>query len=206
MQIGTRPNELPEAKPTSRATKNETVVTATVCQELLPEKLCDVEECIICCAQQDMFSNEYKAPKTSKQMPPKSTLLKLNPRMDEQGLIWSDSRLRFAEFLAYNVRFPIILPRGHWVTKLILKHFHELSNHTADTNFILSQLNQRYWIPATREEILEWKNECNKSKKKKDKAGAQIMGPLPPSRLRRTYRAFDQAAVDYAGPFQTIQG
>jgi hypothetical protein len=32
------------------------------------------------------------------------------------------------------------------------------------------------------------------------------MGPLPPNRLRLTYRAFDQAAVDYAGPFQTIQG
>ena len=30
MQIGTRPNELPETKPTSRATKNETVATATV--------------------------------------------------------------------------------------------------------------------------------------------------------------------------------
>jgi hypothetical protein len=92
------------------------------------------------------------------------------------------------------------------VTKLIVKHFHELSNHTAGTNFVLSQLNQRYWIPAAREEIWEWEKECNTCKKKKNKAGAQIMGPLPPSRLRLTYRAFDQAAVDYAGPFQMIQG
>jgi hypothetical protein len=260
MQIGTCLNDLPEAKPTSSATKNETVATATVChyqrpvedrkankkstvwrldpkrysnwtrlvrvlgrvrrfihntrnsetrvsyQELLPEELRDAEESIICRAQQDAFSDEYKALKTRKQMPPKSTLLKLNPRLDEQGLIRSDSRLRFAEFLPYDVIFPIILPRGHWVTKLIVKHFHELSNHTAGTNFVLSQLNQRYWIPAAREEIWEWEKECNTCKKKKNKAGAQIMGPLPPSRLRLTYRAFDQAAVDYAGPFQMIQG
>ena len=32
------------------------------------------------------------------------------------------------------------------------------------------------------------------------------MGPLPQVRLRFTYRAFDQTAVDYAGPFTTIQG
>ncbi len=261
MQIGTRPKELPEAKPSNRVAKEEMIVTATVChyqrpvedrkvdkqltvwrldptrysnwsrlvrvfgrvrrfahntrnsktrvtdQELLPEELRDAEESIIGRAQRDVFSNEYKTLKTGKQMSPKSTLLKLNPRLDEQGLIRSDSRLRFAEFLPYDVRFPIILPRGHWVTKLIVKHFHELSNHSAGTNFILSQLNQRYWIPAAREEIREWETECNTCKRKRNKAGAQIMGPLPPSRLRPTYRAFDQAAVDYAGrPFQTIQG
>ena len=32
------------------------------------------------------------------------------------------------------------------------------------------------------------------------------MGPLPQVRLRFTFRAFDQTAVDYAGPFTTIQG
>jgi hypothetical protein len=32
------------------------------------------------------------------------------------------------------------------------------------------------------------------------------MAPLPSLRLRFTYRAFDQTAIDYAGPFSTIQG
>ena len=32
------------------------------------------------------------------------------------------------------------------------------------------------------------------------------MGPLPQVRLRFTFRACDQTAVDYAGPFTTIQG
>ena len=32
------------------------------------------------------------------------------------------------------------------------------------------------------------------------------MAPLPKVRLRFTYRAFDQCGVDYAGPFNTIQG
>ena len=32
------------------------------------------------------------------------------------------------------------------------------------------------------------------------------MAPLPQVRLRFMFRAFDQTAVDYAGPFITIQG
>ena len=35
---------------------------------------------------------------------------------------------------------------------------------------------------------------------------SQIMAPLPSSRTRKTCRALDQAAVDYAGPIKTVQG
>ena len=40
----------------------------------------------------------------------------------------------------------------------------------------------------------------------KNKAAGQIMAPLPRIRTRLTCRAFDQTAVDYAGPFLTVQG
>ena len=36
--------------------------------------------------------------------------------------------------MSYDGRSPIILPRGHWVTKLIVKHYHELATHSAGTN------------------------------------------------------------------------
>ena len=36
--------------------------------------------------------------------------------------------------MSYDGRFSTILPRGHWVTKLIVKHYHELANHSAGTN------------------------------------------------------------------------
>ena len=43
-------------------------------------------------------------------------------------------------------------------------------------------------------------------KKRKDKTATQVMPPLPPNRLRLTYRAFEQTGVDYAGPITTVQG
>ena len=71
---------------------------------------------------------------------------------------------------------------------------------------MLAQVSQRFWIIAGREEIREWENECSTCQKRRNKCAAQIMAPLPEVRLRFTYRAFDQVAVDYAGPFITVQG
>lgn len=68
-------------------------------------------------------------------------------------------RLCFVEYLPYDVRFPMILPRGHWVTKLIVKDYHEQANHSTGTNFVSSQVNQKVWIVAAREEIREWEEE-----------------------------------------------
>ena len=99
-----------------------------------------------------------------------------------------------------------VLPRGHWVTKLVVKHNHEHANHSARTNFVLSQVSERYWIIAAREEIREWEGECNTCKRRKSKTATQIMAPLPKIRLRFTFRPFDQTAVDHAGPFTTVQG
>ena len=175
-------------------------------RELLPEEIEDAEEEIISRAQLEAFPEEYMALLTGKEIPKKSSLSKLCPWLDDQGVLRCGGRLQFAECLPYDVRFPIILPRGQWVTTLVVKHYHELSNHCAGTNFVLSQISGRFWIVAAREEIRAWENECSECKRRRNKPATQIMGPLPQVRLRFTFRAFDQTAVDYAGPFTTIQG
>ena len=71
---------------------------------------------------------------------PKSPLFKLNPVFDEDGGICSNGRLQFAEYLPYGVRFPKIMLRGHWVTKLIIKHYYEQANHSAGTKFLLQHV------------------------------------------------------------------
>lgn len=81
-------------------------------KELLPEELRDTEEEIIREAQ-EAFHEEYKLVKKQRPVSPRSTLTKLNPIIDKQGVIRSNSRLRGTEYLPYYVRFPVILPRGY---------------------------------------------------------------------------------------------
>lgn len=147
--------------------------------------------------------DEYAAVRDGKPISTKSKLLKLMPKMDEDGVLRSDGR---AEFLPYEVRFPIILPRGNWVTKLIVKHYHEMGRHVAGTNHTLANISNGFWIVAAREEIRAWERECNECKKKKAKAANQIMAPLPTSRVRPPLRPFSRVSIYFGGPFVTIQG
>ena len=169
--------------------------------ELTVEELEDAETQIIKYAQMESFPDEYGALADKK-----SKLMSLNPKIDDDGVLRCDGRLKYAENLPYDVRFPVILARKSWVTKLIVKYHHEQDNHVSGTNQTLASLSTRYWIVSGREEIREWENQCAECKRRKAKPTTQMMAPLPKIRFRMTLRAFSQAAVDFGGPFLTVQG
>ena len=141
-----------------------------------------------------------------KNLPHSSRLLQLRPVFDEDELVRCDGRFRYAEFVPYDTRFPIILPRGHWVTTLIVKHYHEKGYHASGTNQTLADLSSRFWIIAAREEIRAWEKNCMECRRRKAKPATQVMAPLPRIRVKEPLRAFSRIAVDFAGPFFTIQG
>ena len=87
-------------------------------RELTIGEIKEAEQDVIRLAQQDGFHEDYELVKRSKPLPSSSPLIKLNPRIDESGVIRSDGRLKFAEQLPYEVRHPVILSRGHWVTSI----------------------------------------------------------------------------------------
>ena len=174
--------------------------------ELSSQEISDAETDIIKEAQQEAFQEEYKALANFNSVPQNSKLLSLNPILDEDGLLQSDGRLRYADYLPFDARYPVILPRKSGVTRLIVKSYHERSNHAVGTNHTLSLLSARFWIMQGREEIRGWEREGCECRKRKAKAAKQIMAPLLKIRLKLPLRAFARTAVDFAGPFVTIQG
>ena len=142
-----------------------------------------------------------------KKLFPTSTQRFFEPRLDEEGQIRSEGRLRYAEFLSEDARFPIILPRKNQVTKLIVNHYHEKEKHASGTNQTWAALSTRFRIISGRQEIREWEKECNECRRRKAKAAKQVIAPPPQIRLRLSLQAFAQTAVDFGGPFITaIQG
>lgn len=174
--------------------------------ELLSDELKRAEVQIIHHTQVTEFTDEWKALSRGKPLPSSSKLLGLQSKLDDDGLMRPDGRLKHAEFLPCDVRYPIILPRRNWVTKLIVKEYHERGNHATGTNQTLAALSTRYWLLAGREEIREWEKECAVCRRRKSKPCSQIMAPLPRSRLKPSLRAFARSAVDFAGPFIAVQG
>ncbi|PFX13817.1 hypothetical protein AWC38_SpisGene22069 [Stylophora pistillata] len=173
--------------------------------ELTVEEIQDAEIRIIKAAQR-LFKEECSALSSGKPLPMSSKLLTLKPRLDEDGVVRSDGRLENAEYLPYDVKYPIILPRKEWVTKLIVRWYHQQGNHPSGTHQTLAMLSSRFWLMQRREEIRECKGECYECRRRKAKAAQQVMAPLPKIRLKMPPRAFSRTAVDFGGPFMMIQG
>ena len=148
---------------------------------------------------------EIRALKSGRELPGKSKLLPLKTILDKEGILRCDGRLRYADCLPWESRHPIILPRNHRITKLIIKDSHEKNEH-GGTNQVLVQLSSRYWIVSAREAIREWENECTMCSRRKATPAKQVMAPLPELRTRNSLRAFSQTSVDFAEPFYTKQG
>ena len=147
-------------------------------------------------AQLEGFQAEYKCLLNKEPLKKKSNILALTPRLDEEGIMRCDSRICQADYLPYDARFPIILPRKHKTTSLIVRHFHNLGDHQG-TNFILGKLSSKYWIVAAREEIRECEHSCFECRRRKTKIATQIMAPLPRRRLAQSFRSFTNIGVDY---------
>ena len=103
--------------------------------------------------------------------------------------------------LPYDAKHPIILPKKHHISKLVIAHIHNQGHHNLGVNFTLAELRQKYWIVNGREEIKRWKRECNVCKLGRRRRGDQIMAPLPEARLGTSLRCFAHCGVDFAGPF-----
>ncbi|XP_033116718.1 uncharacterized protein LOC117116731 [Anneissia japonica] len=104
-------------------------------------------------AQQESFPSDIRNLKENGIVGSNSVLSTLTPTVDEDGVLRMTGRLSLVEALPHDVRYPIILPRKHPVTELIVKKYHDLGKHVAGTNHILSLLSERYWIIHNREEI-----------------------------------------------------
>ena len=174
--------------------------------ELSVLEIHEAEIYVIKSTQKHYFASEWSALKKQNELPPHSKLVNLYPTIDENEILRCRGRLENADFLPHDVKYPVILPRKSWVTKLIVKHHHELGNHKCGTNQTLASLSSQYWIESAREVIRQWERECCKCVKLKANSACQLMAPLPKIRLNTPLRAFARIAVDYAGPFLTIQG
>ena len=134
-------------------------------------------------------------------------LQRFSPQMDERGLLRVDGRLRLADELPYDTRHPIILPKDHPVTKLIIVDAHEKLGHGTGVEHLLTELRSMFWVVKGRLMVRTIVGRCPGCIRRfRAKPAEQKMAPLPSSRVTLPLRAFERIGTDFAGPFLTKQG
>ena len=155
--------------------------------------------------QKQSFPKELKMLSQSSPVPKQSPLSKLNPFLDEQGVIRVGGRLGNTETNNFQQSHPIILPKQHHISRLIIQHIHEKMGHLGRET-TLASLREHFWIIQANSATRSLLKKCVICRKQEGKTCEQIMADLPKDRLQGDHAPFSNVGVDFFGPFHVVRG
>ncbi|XP_062698761.1 uncharacterized protein LOC134284192 [Aedes albopictus] len=88
-----------------------------------------------------------------------SPLWSLTPMLDENGILRIDSRITAAQGVAEDLKFPIILPRKHSVTILIVNDYHRKFLH-GNSETVANEIRQRFYVAHLRTVVKGLEKRC----------------------------------------------
>ncbi|XP_055614852.1 uncharacterized protein LOC129761164 [Toxorhynchites rutilus septentrionalis] len=163
--------------------------------------------------QQEAYGDEIITLIRNKQLPMEqqlglektSKLRKLSPFLDKHSVIRMDSRASISEYFSTDFKFPVILPKGHYGTQLLINWYHrQLKHRNAET--AVNEMRQRFHVSEMRAAFRQVRKLCQWCKIYKAVPAVPRMAPLPPERTTSYIRPFSFVGVDYFGPMLIRQG
>ena len=129
----------------------------------------------------------------------RSDLHRLDPFMAEDEVLRVGGRLKRSG-QPFEVVHPVILPKDHHVTRLVIADCHERTQH-AGRELTLSEIRMSgYWIVRGRRAVGRHIMNCIKCKKLRGTPSSQKMADLPRERMDEV-EPFTYTGVDCFGPF-----
>lgn len=178
--------------------------TSKVVQSLITDELEHSRLILIKIVQSEAFELELHHLKNNEYISSHSKIAKLNPFIDEQGILRVGGRLRHAS-VSYEYKHPILLPGKHPFTRLVIVCEHERHLH-AGTQATLAAVRQNYWPTSARSIVRDIVRKCIVCVRNAPKIVSTLMADLPKARVNPVKYAFQKCGVDYAGPFWYKEG
>lgn len=147
--------------------------------------------------QMQSFPKEYDDLQNNRPLQSSSSLLCLNPFLDPTGLIRVGGRIQLSES-PYQKKHPIILPKKHHVTILLMRYEHQRLMHCGPQQLLYS-IRENYWPVCGRAIARKVTKACVICFKAKPMSLNYLMGNLPKVRVTQ-YIPFINTGIDYAGP------
>ncbi|CAG7734860.1 unnamed protein product, partial [Allacma fusca] len=164
---------------------------------LVAAELDDALLTIIKSVQQISFPSEISHLQLNQPISNKSPLLRLHPVL-LNGILRVGGRLQNSDLTQDQVH-PVILPRSHHLTHLIIIDAHIRNLHSGP-QALVAYLHRRFWILNCRDVVRMIIRKCVLCFRYRAQAASQLMGNLPRSRVLPA-PPFNVCGIDYAGPF-----
>ena len=124
------------------------------------------------------------------------------PFLDESGILRSKSRLANVDYLAYEVRYPVLLDKQESLTKLIISSAHFKFAHTIGNSCCKAEIRKGYVILGLDNTLKSVRSKCLVCQKHLATPIKQQMSALPSWRFEKPLKAFANCGLDFAGPFE----
>ena len=149
--------------------------------------------------QSTAYSEELELLKSNKE---NKLIRQLGLKLSDDGVIRSFGRLANSD-LSCESKMPILIPKDHQLTSLIIRDVHERNNLHPGMSQVLAKVREKFWIPSGRKAVASVLKECRICRK--HSGGAFKPPKMPPWPVDRVTRhvPFVQCGVDYFGPILT---
>ena len=136
--------------------------------------------------------------------PRKTSLVKLNPYLDENGVLRVGGRLKNCQ-LPLTMKHPIILPKNHHISRLITEDYHRSLGHLG-REALLANVRLEYHIVGINKLARSVVKDCLICRKIHSQPINQLMSDLPEDRVCGDVPPFSRVGVDYFGPYLVFRG
>ena len=153
--------------------------------------------------QMTSFQREYDGLVQGHRIPKSSRLSSLDPFL-EDDVLRVGGRLRHSN-VPYDMKHPIILPKGSHITTLIIRREHALLGHVG-RHHVLSSLRKKFWIISGNSAVRQVIKDCVACRRMSKECEWQKMADLPECRTDDMHPPFHHTGVDYFGPFLVKEG
>ena len=123
---------------------------------------------------------------------------KLIANMDEEGLIRAHGRLENARILPKDMRNPVVLPRDHQLTILLLRHLNRKRGHCGYKS-LMHEAVLDHWAQEKAKTVV---SNCVLCRKLRRKPLDQLMGQVPSLQVTAGFPPFSNTAMNMFGPLQ----
>ncbi|XP_026054611.1 uncharacterized protein LOC113040501 [Carassius auratus] len=164
----------------------------------------DAKRIIIKDLQRNTHPEDIKLLSKGTQLSPGSKLYHLDAFLDQEGVLKVGGRLCDAS-LPNSIKHPVIIPKDHHITKMIISQCHENVKHQGKGLTINEIRSQGYWIPGISRAVASHVHHCVTCRKLRRPTEEQRMADLPSERTNPS-PPFTYCGMDCFGPFITKHG
>jgi hypothetical protein len=160
-------------------------------------------QAIIRAVQHEVYASELSRLENSECVLSSSSLVNLDPFLDRDGLIRVGGRLGLSD-LEYSQKHPVVLPKSHHVSQLVIGYYHKLVAHQGRGLTINSIRSNGFWIVCCSKVVSSFIHHCVTCRKQRGKVMGQKMSAIPPERTE-TNPPFTVCGMDCFGPFHVTE-